>query len=131
MKKTILAILLLFILLAPVSVSAQGLVQCDLTGENACTFCDLFVMFQKLYNDIMIIYLPTLASIMIVLAGVYYMLSQGQPEKLAAVKKILISIAIGLFIAYAAWLIIELFLVTIGVVDLANGGWSTINCPTP
>ena len=55
--------------------------------------------------------IPVLASFMIVIAGVSYMLSQGQPEKLAAVKKIFTSIAIGLFIAYAAWIIIEMFLI--------------------
>ena len=137
MKKSFLifSISLLFLFVLGVGqVSADDpkpLVVCDLTGENACTFCDIFVMFQGWFNGMMTVVLPTLAAFMIVIAGVSYMLSQGQPEKLLAVRKIFTSIAIGLFIAYAAWIIIELFLMTIGVVGwtgLANGGWSSINC---
>ena len=139
MKKSflILSISLLFLFVLGVSqvfAEAKPLVHCGLVEENgikACTFCDIFVMFQGWYNGMMTVVLPTLAAFMIVIAGVSYMLSQGQPEKLLAVRKIFTSIAIGLFIAYAAWIIIELFLMTIGVVGwtgLANGGWSSINC---
>ena len=137
MKKTFLIFLIVasfFLIIGPVSAEEGGLVHCTLTGPDRCTFCDIFVVFQTWYTGMMTVVIPVIASFMIVVAGIYYMFSQGQPEKLATARKVLTSIAIGLFLAYGAWLLIEMFLMTVGVVEwtgLTNGGWTTINCESP
>ncbi|MBU3942900.1 hypothetical protein KKA24_02865 [Patescibacteria group bacterium] len=155
MKKTILTILLLFILLAPVSVLA-GVVPCglvkddpELNGDQTvpCTLCHLFVLGDNIVTFLLKDVVPALAAFIVVIGGVMIMLSysggmvdagggkKGGPALLGQAKKLLISLAIGLVIIYGAWIFVSLFLDTIiGVKDwagLKNGGWSTINCPTP
>ena len=114
---------------------AQGLVPCSLTGDGglpACTFCHLFEMFERIINFLFIQIIPVLAALMIAIGGVYYILSQGSPEKLTSAKKLFSSVAIGLLIAYGAWLIVNTFFMIIGITRWGGfgGGWWQINCPT-
>ena len=130
MKKAFL-IFLIGGLFLPSFALAQPLVHCTLTGETACTFCDLFVMFGNITNFLFIQIIPILAGLMIAVGGVYYLISRGEPEKLASAKKIFSSVAIGLLIAYSAWLIVNTFFLVVGINRWTgfDGGWWQINCP--
>ena len=142
--KTVQIVLLTILLgglLLPSFASAQPpLVRCGLTDSidsegnpiPRCTFCDLFVMFGRIVNFLFIQIIPVLAALMIAIGGVYYILSQGSPEKLTSAKKLFSSVAIGLLIAYGAWLIVNTFFMIIGITRWGGfgGGWWQINCPT-
>ncbi len=119
----------------PAFAMAKPLVPCSLTGDGdlpACTFCHLFVMFGNITDFLFKEIIPILAGLMIAIGGVYYLISRGDPEKLASAKKIFSSVAIGLLIAYSAWLIVNMFFLVIGISDWEGfrNGWWKINCPT-
>ena len=67
---------------------------------------------------------------MIAIGGFMYIISRASPEKLTTVKSLFTAVAIGLLIVYGAWLIINVFLMTIGALSWSGfgEGWNVINC---
>ncbi|MDP2910258.1 MAG: hypothetical protein Q8N58_00505 [bacterium] len=135
MRKLLLIIFLslLFFNSFSVPVLAQedrGLVPCDLTGENRCTFCDLFIMFDNIVDFLLLRIVPILTAAMIAVGGFMYVISQGKPETLSKVKSLFTNIVIGLAIIYGAWAIVNTFLMIIGVQGWTGlrEGWWQINC---
>ena len=109
-------------------VHKEGIVPCRLTE---CTLCDFFVMLERIVNYILFCLIPPLAVFMIVLAGLLYVgavfeFLPGGFETVSRAKRIFFSVLIGLFIAYCAWLIINLFLLAIGYKNRNN--WWQIQC---
>lgn len=131
MKKIslILFLSLLFFSLMPISVSAQGLVPCGNPGQPNCELCDFFIMLDNIIDFLLLDLIPVLAAIMIAIGGFMYIISRASPEKLTTVKSLFTAVAIGLLIIYGAWLIIDLFLVTIGAASWGGfgEGWNIIN----
>jgi len=148
MKKTFLILLislLFFSVFGASQVSAAGLVPCGGAGESPCTFCHLFVLGDNIVTFLLVDIVPALAAFIVVIGGVMIMFSysggmidagggkKGGPALLGQAKKLFTALVIGLVIIYGAWIIVNMFLMTIGVVGwtgLTNGGWSTINCST-
>jgi len=96
-----------------------------------CTFCHFFVMLDRIIDFLLIYIVPSLAALMIAIGGGMYIISRGDPEMLGRAKKLFTAIVIGLLIIYGAWLIVNLFLTTIGVTIWQGGGhWWEINCDT-
>ena len=130
--------LTLFLLLAPKVqaqgpceiVHTQGLVPCQL---GQCTLCHLFEMLNRIVNYILFCLIPPLAIFMLVIAGFLYIgaileFLPGGFTTLGQAKRIFTSVVIGLFIAYAAWLLINLFLLALGYRNVQN--WWRIDCQT-
>jgi len=146
MKKTFFISLLFLLLIVPVLVFAggtncptEGLVPCG-TDSCPCEICDLFIMFDRILDELFLAIIPVLAALMIVIGGSYYIISQGSPEKLNKAKSLFVSVAIGLLIIYGAWFLINMFLMTLGVTAWDGFGeeWWKIECssspttiPTP
>lgn len=124
--------------LFPVLVLAQNscppetsLVPCG--GSNCpCTLCHLFEMINRIVRFLLKDIVPIVAGIMIVIAGILMISSyvgQGGPENIIRAKKLLSSIIIGMLIIYTAWILISIFLQTIGVMDWTGlNTWWIINC---
>jgi hypothetical protein len=123
-----------------VSVNA-GLVPCDLTGPNRCTFCHLFVLFDNIVDFLLLPpppigppagggIVPILTAVMITVGGFMYVISQGKPETLSKVRSLFTAIVIGLVMIYGAWAIVNTFLMIIGVQGWTGlrEGWWQINC---
>jgi len=153
MKKIPLIILILFysiLLLYPLSpqkVYAQdcpsdqqgGFVNCardcnDPTtlwdDTQPCQLCHFFYMFQGIINKVLFTIVPLTAVLMLVVGGAFFIFSAGNPGNVARAKSIITATVIGLIIVYAAWLIVNTFLIAIGVetwTGLKN--WFEINCP--
>jgi hypothetical protein len=109
-------------------VHTQGIVPCRLTQ---CTLCDLFVMLDRIINYILFCLIPPIAIFMLVIAGLLYIgatfeFLPGGFETVSQAKRIIFSVLIGIFIAYTAWLIINLFLLAIGYRNANN--WWQIQC---
>jgi len=113
----ILLSLLFFSFFTPVQ--AQGdilpLVQCKLTGEDSCTFCDIFKMLDRIINFLLFMVIPPLAILMIAIGGGIYIIGQGKPEMLSKAKSLFTSVVIGLIMIYGAWVVVNLFLMLIGI----------------
>jgi len=133
MRKILLIIfsgLLLFSFFSLVQAQEEGLVPCDLTGPNRCTFCHLFVLFDNIVDFLLLRIIPVLTALMIAVGGFMYVISQGKPETLSRVKSLFTNIVIGLAIVYGAWVIVNTFLMIIGVQGWTGlrEGWWQINC---
>ena len=98
-----------------------GLVPCGTTCCS-CQLCDFFVMLDRIIDFLLIKIVPPLAALMIAIGGGMYIVSQGNPEMLGRAKKLFTSVVIGLIIIYGAYVIIGLFLMTIGLADGTQGG---------
>jgi len=158
MKKTTLIILIsIFLFLNVQFVQAQcpaGLVPCardcdspDTPWDDSqrCTLCHFFVMFDQIVDFIMLTLVPIVAVLMIVIAGAMFMIHQiggaevfptgtrGGPALISQAKRLLTSVVTGLIIVYAAWIIVNTFLVIIGVAGWTGlaTGWFSISCPVP
>jgi len=130
MKKIILIAFLALFFLIFNSVQAAGLVPCGGPGENPCELCDFFVMLDNIIDFLLFRVVPVLGALMIAIGGVMYVISQGKPEMLSRVKSLFAAIIIGLVIIYGAWLVVNLFLTTIGVAEWTGlGTWWEISCP--
>jgi len=141
MKKAILIFLTVTLLAGFCLPVSAGLVPCGLSEDDpnqpgdqteACTSCHLFIMMDTIIDYILIFIVPSIAVLMIVIGGAYYVVSQGSSEKLSKAKSIFVSVAIGLLIVYGAWIIVNFFMSSMGVAEwtgLKNGWWK-INCST-
>lgn len=114
----------------PLFSSAEGLVPCGPgTSKPVCELCDFFVMLDRVVQFLLFRIVPVLAALMITIGGIMYIVGQGKPEVLSTVKNLFTAIIIGLVIIYGAWLIISLFLTTIGVAEWTGlGTWWEIRC---
>ena len=124
---------LLFSSLIPVQTQA-GLVPCE--GPD-CQLCHLFVMLDNIVDFLFIKLIPPLAALILVIGGGIFIFAGGNPASITQGKSIMTSVLIGLVIIYAAWLIVGLFLNTIGLTDWTNEiyrnwweqGFFEIPCP--
>ena len=132
MKKivSIIFLSLLFFSFFIVPVNA-GLVPCGLSEDDPdqpgdqtedCTLCHFFVMIDNWIDGLLFMIVPPLAVLMIAIGGGTYIVSQGNPEMLGRAKKLFTAVVIGLLIIYGAYVIIGLFLMTIGLADGTQGG---------
>lgn len=110
-------------------VHEQGIVPCRLIGENRCTLCHFFEMLNRIVNYLLFCLIPPLAILMLVIGGFLYIgaVLEFLPSGIATLsqgKRLFTSVAIGLLIAYGAWLIINLFLLALGYKE----NWWEIEC---
>jgi hypothetical protein len=102
--------------------------------KPVCEFCDLFVLFENIVDFFVqppkgLIY--PIAIFMIVLGGFMFILGymEEEPKMISQGKSLMRSVAIGLLIILAAWLIVNLFFQIIGVAEWTGlKEWWKINC---
>lgn len=119
----VLSTLCLFLLFSPVLSFADtgSLVPCNM-GE--CTLCDVFQLFVNVVGYLLLYIVPFIATFLFLYGGINFYLSGGEPEKVSKGREIITHTLIGILIIYGAWVIVNSFLMAIGVAD----GWQTINC---
>lgn len=87
--------------------------------ENPCDFNDIIELARRIIN--LLLYLAVLLAILIFsIAGFYYIISRGNPEKISRASKLFTSVAVGLAIALGAWVIVHFVLYVLGVDDAFN-----------
>ena len=132
-KKTIFLFIFWGILFLPLTSSAAGLVPCGGNAVPSCQLCHFFVMFDNIVDFIMLTLVPIVAVLMLVIGGVMFFLATGNPSALSQAKSVITTTILGLIIVYAAWIIVNMFFVVIGVADTSFGiaikNWFTIDCP--
>lgn len=142
MKKVLLIVFIVSIggiafLPSPIALAEEGLVPCGPgTAKPSCGLCDFFVLIDRVVDFFLLPpggLVPIVATLMIVIGGFMYIFAYasptGGPEWISRAKRLFTSVAIGLIIAYGAWILISFFFAIIGVqtwTGLAGGAWSVI-----
>lgn len=109
-----------------------GLVPCGQTAGNPCNFCHIFVLIANVVNYVLTCLVPIVAALMIIIGGLYLLVSGPSPEKLSKAKAILTAAIIGLFIIFLAWVFINTLLVFMEIKEWTGLGtwWDwTGKCP--
>lgn len=86
---------------------------------NKCDFNYLFKLINKVVNFFFVALAVPIAAILFAYAGIMLIFSGGQSGKIEKAKSIFMSVAVGLILAGACWLIIHLILT---ILDY-NGLW--------
>ncbi|MDO8492929.1 MAG: hypothetical protein Q7S19_00035 [bacterium] len=110
MKKIFLAISLLLFVTAPyLTFAAGGLIPCDenSNGRKGCQFKDFVPLFKGVMDFLLVGVLIPAATIAIAVVGIQYLTAVGNPGKLAKAHEVLIDVLWGIFIAIAAWAIVD------------------------
>ena len=100
-----------------------------------CQICHFFIMLDDVLKFMLIKIIPPLAGLMLVVGGVMFYFAGARPEILARAKKLIVGVAIGLFLIYGAYMIVGLFLKVLGaanvnpVKNIFQHGVFTIDCP--
>lgn len=84
-----------------------------------CGFNDFMTLINKVVHFILFAMAVPIAAIMFAYAGFLLVTSAGSTEQRGKAKRIFTNVAIGLILAVAAWLIIELILKLVGF----SGSW--------
>ena len=104
--------LFLFLLKLPVQAAGpcSNLVPC----KDNCTLNDLFLMLHNIVDCL--VYLATIICLLfIVIGGLLYIFSLGNPEMCAKAKNTILWAIGGLALVFLAWLIINTIMVAMGV----------------
>ncbi len=132
--KKIFLFLLLVLVFAPAISLAAGLVPCGgAPPEKACQFCDIFVLLKKLVDFVIVDLVPISAILLLTVGGAMFIFSGGNPGLTTKGRSIMTAVVWGLVIIYCAWLLVNTFLVLIGLSTLSTASlkidtWFTINC---
>ncbi|MDD5145456.1 MAG: pilin [Candidatus Pacebacteria bacterium] len=104
----------------------EGLVPCG-TPDCPCQFCHFFVMFKRILDFILFRIVPLAAVLLVVSGGAMLIFGGVNPKLVAQGKSILTSVAVGLIIIYAAWIIVNTVLTIPGLMNPNFGGWRPEN----
>ncbi len=116
----VILMIVLLILPAMSSVSAQGLVNCGKTIEDPCEFDDVVTLIHNLMNFILINLSIPIAAIMFVYAGFLMLVPGGESgSKRSKAKNIFTNAVLGLLLVVGAWLIVNTLLSILGY----DGSW--------
>ncbi|MFC1663517.1 pilin [Patescibacteria group bacterium] len=123
-------------------VTYEGLVPCGkmvsvngVDQDVSCQFCHFFVMIDGIIDFILLKIVPPVATLLLIIGGIMFLFSGGDPGKLERGKKILTSTVIGLVIILGSFLVVGSIFKAVGVADIAglqdwyDNGFFKIECP--
>jgi hypothetical protein len=125
-KSFFLPCLLLLSFLVVFKVNA-ALVPCGLNGSADCTLCHLVLGFKNIYDYLLGLLLAA-TTLVIVVAGVMYMVSSGAKGMIDKAKSALTYALTAMILGLLAWLIINTVLNALGFNNA--GSWWTFTCDT-
>lgn len=109
MKKIKPFVFLLAILTIPLIASALPLVPCGGADQPDCSIDCFYIMIDNIINFLLYDIAAPLAATALMVAGIY-LVAGGSEKAITTGKAIFKFTLIGLFIAFGAWLIVDLIL---------------------
>jgi len=110
----------------PLPSTTSGLIPCGTIRagagspvSNSCGFKDLLTLINNFVKFILFVLAVPIAALMFIYAGFEMVTSGGSSEKATKAKNIFTNAVIGIALAAASWLIVELILTTLGY----DGSW--------
>lgn len=110
-RNLIVFVFLLSFLILPFGANAieGGIVQCGPGFEKEqCDFSDLVSMFGRIIYLLINFFAPAIAIILLIVGGIIYLTSMGDPMKLLMAKNRIFYVVVGAIIIMTAWLVVEL-----------------------
>ena len=136
MKKYLFFILLLVFIITPLIAFAaewkwgDPLVICGTSKTSDCTLCDIFRLAQIIVKFITT-GLFIIAPIFIVIGGIRILVGGAKPDEVQAGKKMITNAIIGIVIALAAWIVINMIFIELAKAPGDEGipwPWHEIDC---
>lgn len=100
----------------------------DIDETKACNLCAMFYLLKEIINFIMTLAIG-IGVFILIIAGLLYATSAGNPRNVELAKSAITSALIGLAIIFIAWLVIAVILQGLGYANIAT--WNQINCTLP
>lgn len=103
--------------------------------ENSCQLCHMFVMANNLVSFLVVKIVPILAALMMVVGGVMLYFAGANPSLLGRSKTLVKGVAIGLFLVYGSYILVNTFLLILGAAEINSisqiykNGVFSIKCP--
>lgn len=125
--KILISLMVFTILVLPVVSFAQGqntpnkgLVPCGTTtNPEPCEFKHVMILVNTIIQFTLFVLVLPISAIMFAYSGFLFLTSGGESSQRTKAKKVFSSVAIGVIIAVAAWLIVKLLLSLLGF----DGAW--------
>jgi len=97
------------------------IVPCGGTGQLDCNLCHLWELGSNIINFISFNLAIPAASFLFVIAGIFFLISGGDQDKIARARTIFTNTVIGLAIIFCSWLLIDTLLKTIASTSTETG----------
>ncbi|MBU1015160.1 hypothetical protein KKI17_01830 [Patescibacteria group bacterium] len=97
------------------------LIVCGGAGD-ACQLCDIFVLFQRLFNFLLVPILPVLATALALYGGFLLLTAGGNPSQVTQAKGVLFAVVVGIVIVLGAWVLINTLMTVLGVAEWVGFG---------
>ena len=85
--------------------------------DDKCQLCHIFTLLDNIFDFVLFSIVPPIALIAVVIAGIYFFTSAGNPQSIGKAKQIFFSVVMGMVIIYGAYLLINGFMATIGIAE--------------
>jgi len=134
MMRKYLKVLIIFVfligLISASSVEAAGIVPCGTSTTPDCKLCHLWLLASNVINFITFTLAIPIAILSFVAAGVLFMISGGNENRIGLAKSIFTNTIIGIVIIFLAWLIVDTLLKSIAGSGGVIGAWNSFPaCP--
>ncbi|MFH0791826.1 MAG: hypothetical protein V1905_01255 [bacterium] len=104
-----------------------GAIKCLVTID--CQLCHFFILGKGILSFVVKIVL-SVSALLIVVGGFMYLVCSGNPSCISRANSIFKSVAIGIVIMFAAWVIVGTIFVQLGVQSWTGlVSWHRITCP--
>ena len=117
--------LFIVILIGSSSVNAgfvtDPIVPCGGSGQSSCTLCYLWKLASNIINFISFNLAIPIATLLFVVAGVIFLTSSGNEQRVSLAKSIFTNVVIGLLIVFCSWLLIDTLMKTLVNPDSDTG----------
>jgi len=129
MKILILSFLLLTGIIGANIVQAGFVTDPIVPCTNDCKLCDIWHLASNIINFISFNLAIPAATLLFVAAGVMFLISGGNQEKVTSARSIFTNTVIGLVIVFCSWMLIDTLLKTIAI-GAFSGAWNIFPvCP--
>jgi hypothetical protein len=108
---------------------AQGLVKCGGAGQKACGICDLFNLVNNIILNVLMVFIPLVAGLVIAIAGIKMLIDRDDAEVWEKSKEIILMTIIGLVLIYGAYAIIITMFSAMGYTGGNPLKFDNVNCP--
>jgi len=108
------------------------IVPCGGENQSPCQFCHIFVLIVNIINFIFTCITPIVGGLMLILGGLYMLISGTSPESFSKAKAVVTAAIIGISIIFLAWVFMNTLLTYMDIKTWTGlGNWwdFTTKCP--
>jgi len=105
-------------------------------SPDSCTLCHLWNLASNIINFLSFNFAIPIATLLFVVAGIIFLTSGGNDQRVGLAKSIFTNVAIGILIIFCSWLLVDTLMKTLVNPDSSSGtiiwAWNHFpSCSTP